>query len=155
MNWSAPLRSTATGIFETLCFLIPDHDGPVDEPPRDPSEESIGARIGFSGPYAGALDVFVDRRLANEVRDLVDGGGDVSLEDVVGELANQICGHLLPEVTSCAVEFQVFPPVKVSVDERLPGETSGTADLTFSGLPVSVRVCAEKLGKLPHESVND
>lgn len=107
------LCSAAIYTFERMVFLLPDI--PPDELQRRQNVEAV-ATIAFSGPARGRLQVhagegLLPRLTANMM------GMDVAPEtlqlDALGEIANVICGQVLPALHPVSA-FEYLPPSVVS-----------------------------------------
>ena len=114
----SPLATAAISTFEALGFLVPD---------ERPSAEQLaaplarGARVTFAGPFAGALAVRVSDDVATALAANMLGvdavhGGDRLVQDALGEVANVICGNLLPEIAGRAAVFHLGAPEAIPVD---------------------------------------
>jgi len=107
------LCSAAIYTFERMVFLLPDI--PPDEMQRRQNVQAV-ATIAFSGPARGRLQVhagegLLPRLTANMM------GMDVAPEalqlDALGEIANVICGQVLPALHPVSA-FEYMPPQVVS-----------------------------------------
>jgi len=107
------LCSAAIYTFERMVFLLPDI--PPDEIQRRENVQAV-ATIAFSGPARGRLQVhagegLLPRLTANMM------GMDVAPEalqlDALGEIANVICGQVLPALHPVSA-FEYMPPQVVS-----------------------------------------
>jgi hypothetical protein len=103
------LYRTAAVIFEELGFLLPT---PADNPIG--SEPAAGAIIRFKGAFGGTLVVRITREVlpvlsANMLGD--DAPRDESMQrDAIGEIANVICGNVLPALAGEAAVFNLESP---------------------------------------------
>jgi chemotaxis protein CheY-P-specific phosphatase CheC len=97
-------------IFEELCFILPHSVDKVIG-----NEPSVGAVVSFNGPFSGKLLVRVTRNImpvlsANMLGD--DEPPDARMEqDAIGEIANVICGNLLPTIAGAEAIFHLESPV--------------------------------------------
>ncbi|MBI2886037.1 MAG: chemotaxis protein CheX [Chloroflexi bacterium] len=104
------LRATAS-TFEDLCFMFL-----VSEPEEGsaPIRPRAVAQVLFRGPLDGRLTVQVDRAVLRSIAVNMLGDEEApssaQQRDALGELANVICGHLLPRVTSPLEVFQMGAP---------------------------------------------
>jgi chemotaxis protein CheY-P-specific phosphatase CheC len=103
------LYRTAAVIFEELSFLLPNRvDRPIDEAP------AVGAAVAFRGPFSGTLVLRITRNLvpilsANMLGD--EQSLDEGMQhDAVGEIANVICGNVLPVLSSAVEPFHLESP---------------------------------------------
>lgn len=93
---SSALHLAAARIFEDLCFMTEEEGSQED---RDSARRSVMVR--FSGDMDGALVVAVTDEVLHSVVENMLGDDDLSDEtarDGLGELANVICGNLLPMI---------------------------------------------------------
>ena len=117
----SPLATAAISTFEALGFLLPD---------ERPSAEQLaaplprGARVTFAGPAAGAVAVRASDDVAAAVAANMLGvdpaalaarpDRDALVRDALGELANVICGNLLPALGGRAAVFHLGAPEAVA-----------------------------------------
>jgi CheY-specific phosphatase CheX len=143
----------ATGrTFEELGFMLPSSE--LEEGQRTARAEAA-VEIGFQGPFAGRLVLSVSGGIlpaivANMLGD-DDSNGEGSQNDALGELANVICGNVLPGIAGNKVTFDLAPPrlidpATVRKQERLSCEVhvgieQGRADvyLYLEGGPLSAQ----------------
>lgn len=105
--------------FETLAFVFP-YDGPAYGPT---DAAAVGVSVDFSGPVSGHLVLRLSGSVAEGVVANMTGGAlpEVSGLDVdaVGELANVICGNVLPALVGdgaiCELARPVPEPLAVDV----------------------------------------
>ncbi|HEU5208946.1 MAG TPA: chemotaxis protein CheX [Longimicrobiales bacterium] len=117
------LCSAAIYTFERMVFLLPDI--PPDEIQRRQNVEAV-ATISFSGPARGRLQVHAGQGLLPRLTANMMGM-DVAPEalqlDALGEIANVICGQVLPALHPVSA-FEYMPPRVVtgtgSDDEQVP-----------------------------------
>ena len=141
MNWNSQLRNTATRIFESLCFLIPEPDGD-----RSPGSETVSAQVTFHGPFSGTLAIVAEKDLAEEIARLT-GGDDApeadQIQDVIGEMANLLCGNALPEIAGDSEEFVLDAPAPYAQGDDVTGDQAAVIDLTFDEGAVRISMHAE------------
>ena len=114
----SPLQTASTSTFESLALLLPE--------PR-PSAEQLaaplahGVRVAFAGPLVGALAVRVSDDVARALAANMLGvdavrGADAErvVRDALGEVANVICGNLLPELAGRVAVFQLGAPEPIA-----------------------------------------
>lgn len=105
------LRSATISIFEELALLMPDG---VEGTEAGGAPLAGGVRVAFDGPLCGTLTLFV----TGDVLDLVATNmlgravpsGDALCRDALGELANVLCGAVLPSLAGRRAEFLLAPP---------------------------------------------
>jgi CheY-specific phosphatase CheX len=125
----SPLLTASTSTFESLALLLPD---------APPSASQLaapltrGVRVAFDGPLGGTLTLRVSEDVARALAEnmlgldaLEDAGaaGDRLLCDALGEVANVICGNVLPELAGRSAVFHLGAPEPVA-----PGDGDGPAD---------------------------
>ncbi len=103
------------GTLESLAmmFLVPEEDSPMAH-----DNCNAYATVGFEGPVRGALVVGVSEGLmpelaANMLGVDADSATELQQVDALKELANVICGNLLPEAFGSQLVFHVSPPETV------------------------------------------
>ncbi len=135
----SPLLTAATSTFESLALLF------VESPPSGAQLDAPlthAVRVAFAGPCAGALDVAVSDDVAVALAanmlgldpDAVRADADVR-HDAVGELANVVCGNVLPLVAGREAVFHLAAPaVRAVSDAPAHGLTAGggTSALTVT-----------------------
>ena len=103
------LYRIAAVIFEELRFVLP---GPTANPLGN--APAAGAAVGFSGPFSGTLVLRITRDILPMISANMLGGEpapNMRLEHAaVGELANVICGNVLPAMAGSDVTFQLDSP---------------------------------------------
>jgi hypothetical protein len=109
--WKTALLQAAVLTFEELCFLFPDAAVGAEQ-----AQTSLEAtvRVRFHGPVAGCL---VLRLYGNLLASLASNmlGEErqwpvVKQYDALGEIANVICGNLLPRIMDPQEIFQLGVP---------------------------------------------
>jgi hypothetical protein len=118
MQAKEALYSAAITTFEDLAFAVADrHQDGVD------AAAWVGeARVEFEGPWSGELVVRLDaialaRLSANMLGHDVPPTPELQ-RDALAELANVICGHVLPVVAGSDVVFYLQAPLLGDADER-------------------------------------
>jgi CheY-specific phosphatase CheX len=105
-----PLFRAAASTFEDLAFLMPT-DG-LDERQSSSAPEAE-ARVDFTGPFAGSLTVRTyGPLLAHIAANMlgVDGASEGMQLDALGEIANVLCGNVLPLVAGSGAVFDLRAP---------------------------------------------
>lgn len=128
------LRRAAVRTFEELSFLLPDPD-------IEPDRLSIPARaavsVPFRGPVNGRLVVAVteDIFLAVATNMLAEDDlpSDQQRQDALKEIANVICGNLLPQIAGAKAVFKISAP-------ELLDTSSPSEPVTEEPLAASVQV---------------
>lgn len=114
---TSSLLQAATSTFEDLGFLFA-----TSEPSESQAEAKVEAvaRVAFTGPCEGTLEVRVAggvlRVLASNMLGMEETTEhDVTL-DALGEVANVICGNVVPAVSGRAAVFDLHAPEVVLGD---------------------------------------
>lgn len=107
---TTPLHETAAMVLEQMAFLC---STAVDaELPVDPGDGIVG--VDFAGPYQGRLLVsMATGTLPTFAANMIGADEPPPAEvqrDALGELANVICGNLLPKVTESNPVFDLSTP---------------------------------------------
>jgi len=148
------LLSVAEETFESLAFLLPmpEPDGPIENCP------AAVVSVRFRGPFDGKVIVTLPETVLGELTCNMlglDDGDNVSVDtqhDALKELANVVCGNMLPEIAGPAAVFNVDGPEIVDALTPVSGEgLSPVAEARFfldSG-PASVELLTE--GPIPTE----
>lgn len=112
------LAQVAEETFESLAFMLA-------MPPEDeaPLEGTVLTVVEFSGPFAGCLVLGAVPELltplAGNMLGLVEEApATAEEEDALRELANVICGNLLPAIAGTEAVFRVHSPVLLPAGER-------------------------------------
>ncbi|MDF1504325.1 chemotaxis protein CheX [Roseisolibacter sp. H3M3-2] len=110
----SPLLTAATSTFESLALLF------AEAPPTAAQAEAPlthAARVAFTGPRAGTLHVAVSDDVAVALAANMLGldpdavrGDEALRRDAVGELANVVCGNVLPLVAGREAVFHLAAP---------------------------------------------
>lgn len=104
------LRDVAVRTFEELCFMFPDPEA-GDEYPPDPPEASVG--VTFRSPLYGRLTVEAYEGLLPALASNMLGEEHASQQqqlDALGEIANVICGNVLPSFTDATTLLRIDAP---------------------------------------------
>lgn len=134
MDLSDHLHRSAVRIFEQLTFVYADSE--LDEDQRTASF-GAGARVDFSGPACGRLTIHVygdvlDILTRNMLPDLEKPSRSMQV-DTLKEIANVICGNLLPAIAGRDAVFELEPPEEDDSPEP-SSETSAAAVRVTVGL---------------------
>jgi len=106
----ASLLQAATSTFEELTFLMPSER--LDERQANASL-AAEARVDFSGPMNGSLLVRVHGELMPVLAARMLGAnapGPILERDALGEIANVLCGNVLPKIAGGAAVFSLRSP---------------------------------------------
>lgn len=104
------LRDVARETFEQLAFIL----SPEDDAPAEPGDERTVC-VTFRGPFSGALTITLSAPLLPTLAANMLGMEDAEItpndhEDAFRELANVICGNLLPRIAGARPVFEVGAP---------------------------------------------
>ncbi len=120
--------------FDGLCFVVPDETPSVDNAPL-PLEG--GAWVRFEGPRCGAVGVWIRGHVLDALVSNMLGSNDApsaqDRADGLCELANVLCGQLLPELAGEQATFDMRPP-QILPDERVPANEKA---------PECARICLQ------------
>jgi len=113
-QFDATLASVAEKTLAELAFVF---SMPDEEAVRHVSSALVAASVDFSGPFSGSLTVGVSANMlpaiASNMLGLDEGEGAATPEqqrDALKELANVVCGNLLPKVAGTEVVFKIDAP---------------------------------------------
>lgn len=125
----AVLEAAALAAFEQMGFLLADPEvEPVDG-------ELMGMRVRFRGPTGGAVVVRGDDTLLEALASGMLGAMETPSRelqlDALGEIANVICGNVVPEAEDPASVFRLDAPEPVSVPSG--GALRGSVRLGLEG----------------------
>jgi CheY-specific phosphatase CheX len=109
--WKTELLQAAVLTFEELCFLFPDSH--IGEEQLQASLEAV-VRVSFQGPVTGCLVLrLYGDLLASLASNMLGEESCVSSAkqyDACGEIANVICGNVLPRIVNPQELFQLGVP---------------------------------------------
>lgn len=108
---SARLTQATLSTFENLGFVVPEAEVSEDQASVN---LAWGARVDFRGPVAGWVEVRLTDGVVEEIAANmlgIDGevGSDVK-RDAMGEIANVICGNVVPALGSAEDIFDLDAP---------------------------------------------
>jgi hypothetical protein len=143
---SEVMESVAEGVFEALAFMVPSPPGGENGGAGSPL---MTASVGFTGPFSGTLVV----RLGLSLLDLATANmlgladGDVPTPeqsgDALREVANVLCGNLLPRIAGDEAEFAMDPPQLWSgFEEAAPAAYAARAVLSIEDRPLELLLLA-------------
>jgi CheY-specific phosphatase CheX len=118
------LRHATVLTFEELAFALPAGDGGAV------AAKTVSAQVAFHGPFAGRVVLTVDEAmlptLAANMLGVEEPPPAADQKDALGELANVLCGNLLPAIAGTEHVFLLDAPA--------PGEDGGapTAAVTLA-----------------------
>ncbi|RMF93560.1 MAG: chemotaxis protein CheX [Nitrospinota bacterium] len=121
----AALYKAAALTFEQLCFLFPT---PLVESPEVGATAEAVVQVEFEGACGGRLvmALYGDPLLSTLAANMLGEEESPALEqqlDALKEVANIICGNVLPEIAGAQAIFRIHPPqLLVDATGDLPGE---------------------------------
>ncbi len=105
------LWSAATSTFETLAFVVAEEAASGAEPATWAGE----ARVRFRGPRVGELIIRMEAvplaTVASNMLGSPEAPTPTLRRDALGELANVICGHVLPLITGTHAVYSLTAPI--------------------------------------------
>lgn len=134
------LQQAAVTTFEQVVFLVPD------TPPDDAQRAcpvSVVASVAFGGPTAGLLELRACEGLLPDLGSRMLGqelDSEALQLDALGEIANIICGQMLPHLDPWRA-FEQRPPVVASctdADSPAGGKPAARVELGLQSSRVDV-----------------
>ncbi|MGE5258452.1 MAG: chemotaxis protein CheX [Hyphomicrobiales bacterium] len=107
---SARLSVVTMATLERLAFLFAS---PADEAPEAEEAELETVRVDFTGAFTGGLELSMSARVVAELAANMLGAGEGAAlsadeqRDALKELANVVCGNLLPAIAHQADGFNI------------------------------------------------
>jgi CheY-specific phosphatase CheX len=136
-----PLFKAAASTFEDLALLFPSRE--LDELQREASLD-VAVAVAFSGPFGGRLEVRVSAALLPVIAANMLGDDtahdDQTARDAVGELANVICGNVLPAIAGSREVFHLEAPRGIDVAPAPGLPPAATADIGLDESRAEVRL---------------
>lgn len=110
--WSDALARAVSDVFENLCFMLPAPRGSL--PPQVDGVSRVVLAVDFSGAGHGSLHlVLPDSMVAVVAAAMLGEDGPLELSeqyDAASELANIVCGNVLPLVAGERRVFDLASP---------------------------------------------
>ncbi len=110
--------------FEQLGFMLPSPDL-TEEQKRAPVDAAV--KVEFTGCFSGRIILSVSGGVLPYVVSNMVGEDEAfspdALQDALGEMANVICGNLLPEMVGNREVFSLRPPERID-----PASIKGEGD---------------------------
>lgn len=143
------LQQAAISTFEDLGFLFADPEV-TDEQARH--VVSVRSRVDFAGPMRGEVVIDLSDDVMHALAENMTGmavGDDLEIcHDAVGELANVVCGNLLPAIAGARAVFDLGAPVVSEVDvARGESPATATARLGVEEGRAEIRLFLESSGE--------
>ncbi|HSW30469.1 MAG TPA: chemotaxis protein CheX [Longimicrobiales bacterium] len=112
MNTRSALLQAASSTLECLGFLFPDEELSETQAAADRLEGAC--RVRFRGPMSGALEMEVFGNVLGELAANMmgrDGPPEPAVcREALGEVANVVCGNVLPAVAGTHAVFDLSAP---------------------------------------------
>lgn len=116
------LFNTGLKVFEDLGFMLPTSEL---DPEQAAAEFCSAVSVHFDGPVRGTLLVSINGDflpvLTSNMLGEEDVPSDLQQKDALKELANVICGNLLPQIAGPTAVFDIGEP-QIQASEDLPDE---------------------------------
>ncbi len=113
------LRELTIETLEKYCMLIPAASASGNKSAS--GEKESAASVDFHGPIHGTLAVVVQEPLLNEITKGMLGDqekySDKEKFDSLGEIANVVCGNILPYVSGPHAKFDIDSPRVMNADK--------------------------------------
>ena len=123
-TWKTELCQAAALTFEELCFLFPEIETDVEQ-----NQVTVDAavRVTFWGPFNGSLLLKLYGGLLPGLAANMLGENEAPSEeqqyDALREVANVICGNVLPRIAGAQEVFRLSPPELVGDNASAESET--------------------------------
>ncbi|MFO7707947.1 MAG: chemotaxis protein CheX [Desulfobacterales bacterium] len=135
---SAVMTGVVVDTLEKMAFLfaLPGEEGTPERVVADPLET---AEVSFCGPCSGRMQFGLSASVMTELAANMLGSedsADVSIEkqrDALRELANVICGNLLPAIGGREAEYSIGTPRIVGAARATLGSAAVESRLTVEG----------------------
>lgn len=149
---SKPLLSQLTqatiSTFEELGFVLPTPE--IDE---DQAAVALAwrARVAFRGPVAGWLEIRITDGCADELAanmlGLAEGVDPVIKRDALGEIANVVCGNVVPALGTPQDVFDLGAPelFAIGADENTEDGGGLVLDVGLDGGRAELELCVESV----------
>jgi CheY-specific phosphatase CheX len=151
-NLNKALHQSAARIFEEICFMF---EAPEMEEEQREQKAQVAISVDFRGPIEGTLVMSVSDGLLASIAENMLGEEVPSAaqsRDAIGEVANVICGNVLPAIAGPKEVFSVDAPQIREVTgihdnrEKPTAETQITLDQGWARLMLHIRskaACSE------------
>jgi CheY-specific phosphatase CheX len=132
----SPLLAAATTTFESLALLLPSADLTSAEAA---GAQAYGVCVRFSGPLCGYLALRVTDDVARAFVENMLGVDDADaplVRDALGEVANVVCGNLLPGLAGREAVFHLSAPEPLDAADASWASASAAAPALATSLGV-------------------
>jgi hypothetical protein len=134
-NQEMELYRAAALTFEELGFMCPL---PKIDEAQAKAEIEASAVVEFQGPFSGKLVVALRGDVLQPLAANMLGEDDVPTEsqqcDALGEIANVVCGNVLPRIGGCTEVFRLGAPATFL--RSAPADCRGATPATHVSLPL-------------------
>ncbi len=116
-NLKKVLHQSAAQIFEEICFMF---EAPELEEEQTEAKVEAAVSVDFHGPIEGRFLIKVYEGMLSTIAANMLGEEDSSKQqqlDALGEIANVICGNVLPFVAGSKEVFHVDAPQIIEVSD--------------------------------------
>jgi CheY-specific phosphatase CheX len=143
--WNDALAQAIRDVFENLCFMLPSHPK-LSIPP--PSASQVLLAVDFRGAGVGTLHLALPDRMVAPIAAAMLGADD-ELElseqyDAVCELANIVCGNVLPLIAGERAVFDLSSPRVIATQNSAWEEgAAARAQVLLDDGPVCVSLSIE------------
>jgi len=146
----SPLLAAATTTFESLALLLPSSEL---TPAEAAAPAAYAVRVSFAGPFRGALEVRVTADVARSLAENMLGVNDADpalVRDALGEVANVVCGNLLPDIGGREAVFHLSAPEPLDAASTLgPSSYELVASLGVDGGRADLALLLDPATPLP------
>jgi hypothetical protein len=115
--WQAALGQAVRDVLEQQCFMLP-----ADEAPTAPAESRVVLEVDFSGARRGVLRLSLPNSMIEPIALAMLGeDGPLPLQEqyeAVSELANIVCGNVLPLVVGERAVCELACPRVIATKEE-------------------------------------
>lgn len=122
--WSQALTRAVSDVFENLCFMLPAPRGSL--PPETDGVSRVVLAVDITGAGHGALHlVLPDSMVAQVASAMLGEDGPLELReqyDAASELANIVCGNVLPLVAGDRAVFDLASPRVIATQRATVAE---------------------------------
>lgn len=136
-----PLRRVVISTFEDLALLLPEAESAHAPSPTAPAPLAHAVRVVFTGPRTGFVDVRASDGVgAATARNMLadDYPAPALCADALAEVANVICGNLVPVLAAPDDIYRLDAPVAVPVAPAPAADAC--VQLAIEGGTVDVRL---------------
>ena len=112
------LMEAAVQTFEDLGMMLLNEELTDDQ---KEAKEEASVMVTFSGPFSGRLEITVFGKITEKLARNISGSeelsSDILLLDALGEIANVICGNVLPRIANVRDIFHLTSPAPLNSEQ--------------------------------------